>query len=123
MRTEPNHDQPARLKVAAGQYNPGCMLKSIVAARCGLLLITGCDSQTRNAAPSSEVKCSTARARIIADGLKKCGMILADNGGDWFISGAPDARWTWDDNLEMLRRIKGRDFEVVKMGAMITRTP
>jgi hypothetical protein len=58
-------------------------------------------------------------ARVILTGLKKYGMIVADNGGDWFISGAPDPRWN-DGELETLKRIKGKDFEVVKMGELIT---
>jgi hypothetical protein len=39
-------------------------------------------------------------------------MILADNGSPWFITGAPDRRWD-DDDLRGLRRITGRDLEVV----------
>ncbi len=58
-------------------------------------------------------------AQVILKGLKKYGMIVADNGGDWFISGAPDPRWN-DGELETLKRIKGKDFEVVKMGEMVT---
>ena len=57
-------------------------------------------------------------ARAIATALKRYGMILADNGSDWYISGAPDPRWD-DDELAALRRIKGSDFEVVKMGKII----
>ena len=45
-------------------------------------------------------------------------MILADNGGDWFISGAPDPRWN-DENLGTLKRVKGSDFEVVRMDGLI----
>jgi len=59
-------------------------------------------------------------ARVILTALKKYGMIVADNGGDWFVSGAPDSRWN-DEELETLKRVKGRDFEVVKMGEMVTR--
>ena len=47
-------------------------------------------------------------------------MINADNGGDWFVSGAPDPRWN-DDNLRTLKKVKGSDFEVVKMGTVVTR--
>jgi hypothetical protein len=61
-----------------------------------------------------------APARVILTALKKYGMIVADNGSDWFISGAPDPRWN-DDELGTLRRIKGRDFEVVRMGEIVTR--
>jgi hypothetical protein len=60
-----------------------------------------------------------ASAQVILKGLKKYGMIVADNGGDWFISGAPDPRWN-DGELETLKRVKGKDFEVVKMAEMIT---
>jgi hypothetical protein len=62
----------------------------------------------------------TGAARVILEGLKTHGMILADNGGDWFISGAPDERWV-SDELTPLRHVKGKDFEVIKMGAMTTR--
>jgi hypothetical protein len=59
-------------------------------------------------------------AQVILTALKKYGMIVADNGGDWFVSGAPDPRWK-DDELETLKRVKGRDFEVVKMGELVTK--
>ncbi|MBA4019105.1 MAG: hypothetical protein C0483_18210 [Pirellula sp.] len=59
-------------------------------------------------------------ARVIVDGLKKYGMILADNGSDWFVSGAHDPRWVQDE-LVPLRQIKGSDFEVVKMKGLVTR--
>jgi len=54
-----------------------------------------------------------AAAQVILRALKKHGMIVADNGGDWFISGAPDTRWS-DDDLHALKQVKGSDFEVVK---------
>ena len=57
-------------------------------------------------------------AQVILRALKKYGMILADNGGDWFISGAPDPRWN-DENLASLKRVLGRDFEVVDTGPII----
>lgn len=58
-------------------------------------------------------------AKVILTALKRYGMILADNGGPWFISGAPDPRWK-DDDLATLRQIKGSDFEVVQMGQVTT---
>jgi len=61
-----------------------------------------------------------ASAQVILKGLKKYGMILADNGGDWFISGAPNPRWN-DEELNTLKRVKGSDLEVVKMGEVVTR--
>jgi len=47
-------------------------------------------------------------------------MLLADNGSDWFLSGAPDPRWD-DEDLATLKRIKGRDLEVVALGRAVTR--
>ena len=53
--------------------------------------------------------------QVILRALKKYGMIVADNGSDWFLSGAPDARWN-DTQLNTLKNVHGRDFEVVRMG-------
>jgi hypothetical protein len=58
--------------------------------------------------------------QVILRALQKYGMIVADNGGQWFVSGAPDPRWN-DQNLHELKKVKGRDFEVVKMGKLVTR--
>jgi hypothetical protein len=58
--------------------------------------------------------------KVILTALKRYGMFVADNGGPWFLSGAPDSRWN-DDNLHALTKVKGRDFEVVKMGKLTTR--
>jgi hypothetical protein len=52
------------------------------------------------------------QARVVLEALKRYGMMVADNGSSWFISGAPDARWRNDD-LHTLARVKGSDFEVV----------
>jgi hypothetical protein len=60
------------------------------------------------------------QARVILEGLKAYGMLLADNGSDWFLNGAPDPRWD-DDDLNTLKRVKVRDFEVVMMGEIITK--
>lgn len=59
-------------------------------------------------------------AKVILTALKKYGMMLADNGSDWFVSGAPDARWK-DDDLGAMKRVKGSDFEVVKMDDIVAR--
>jgi hypothetical protein len=56
-------------------------------------------------------------AQVVLRALKKYGMIVADNGSDWFLSGAPDARWN-DTELNTLKNVRGRDFEVVRMGAI-----
>jgi hypothetical protein len=52
------------------------------------------------------------QARIVAQALKRYGMILADNGSPWFISGAPNRGWN-NDALHLLDRLHGADFEVV----------
>lgn len=52
------------------------------------------------------------QSRVILTALQHYGMIVADNGSSWFISGAPDSRWNNDD-LAQLRNIHGSDFEVV----------
>jgi hypothetical protein len=57
--------------------------------------------------------------QVILRALKKYGMILADNGSNWFISGAPDPRWN-DNDLNTLKSIKGSNFEVVKMENIVT---
>jgi hypothetical protein len=56
------------------------------------------------------------QSRVVLEALKKYGMIVADNGSNWYISGAPDRRWSNDD-LHSLNRVKGSDFEVVDTGA------
>jgi hypothetical protein len=53
-----------------------------------------------------------AQARVVLETLKRYGMILADNGSPWYISGAPDPRWSNDD-LHSLGALTGADFEVV----------
>ena len=52
------------------------------------------------------------QARVVARALKRYGLIVADNGSDWFVSGAPHPRWD-NDQLASLRGLTGRDFEVV----------
>jgi hypothetical protein len=56
--------------------------------------------------------------QVICAGLKKYGMIVADNGSDWFISGAPDSRWS-DANLRDLKSVTGDAFEVVYTGEVV----
>jgi len=53
--------------------------------------------------------------QVILRAMKTYGMFVADNGSDWYVSGAPDPRWD-DDELRQLRQVKGRDFEVVYTG-------
>jgi len=53
--------------------------------------------------------------QVILRALKRYGMFVADNGADWYISGAPDPRWS-DEELHELHSVQGRDFEVVYTG-------
>ena len=52
------------------------------------------------------------QSRVILRALKRYGMILADNGSAYYVSGAPDPRWN-DDDLHDLHGITGSMFEVV----------
>ena len=52
------------------------------------------------------------QVRVILTALKRYGMIVADNGSNWFISGAPDPRWN-DNALHAIGGVTGADFEVV----------
>jgi hypothetical protein len=56
--------------------------------------------------------------RIILTALKRYGMIVADNGSNWFLSGAPDDRWSNDD-LHALGAVPGSDFEVVNTSSLL----
>jgi hypothetical protein len=57
------------------------------------------------------------QARVVAQALKTYGMILADNGSPWYISGAPNPRWN-DNALHALGELSGRDFEVVDTSSL-----
>ena len=56
--------------------------------------------------------------RVILQALKEYGMMLADNGSAWFISGVPDERWD-NDVLAELRQVKGADFEAVDVSGLM----
>ena len=52
------------------------------------------------------------QARVVLTALKRYGMLVADNGANWYITGAPSPGWS-NDQLHTLGRVKGSDFEVV----------
>ena len=52
------------------------------------------------------------QARIVLQALKEYGMIVADNGSNWYVSGAPSPKWS-NDQLHTLGRVPGSAFEVV----------
>jgi hypothetical protein len=66
---------------------------------------------------SYDISRFTGPAKIILVALKTYGMILADNGSSFFVSGASDAGWD-DDNLDELKTVPGTAFEVVKHGTI-----
>jgi len=53
------------------------------------------------------------QSRVILGALKRYGMILADNGSPWYVSGSPARGWNNDD-LHQLQRVHGDAFEVVR---------
>jgi hypothetical protein len=57
-------------------------------------------------------------ARVILEALKKYGMMLADNGSPWYISGAPDEQWD-NDVLHELDDVMGSDFEAVDVSPLM----
>jgi hypothetical protein len=57
------------------------------------------------------------QTRIVLQALKTYGMILADNGSNWYVSGAPSPKWSNDD-LHSIGRIHGSDFEVVDTSSL-----
>jgi hypothetical protein len=57
-------------------------------------------------------------AAAIAAALKRYGLIVADNGSNWFFSGTSDKRWN-DENLNQLKSIPGSAFEVVRSAAQV----
>jgi hypothetical protein len=62
--------------------------------------------------PSVDPANFSAQTRPIVRALQRYGMILADNGSPWFLSGAPDPRWD-NDTLRELRTLRGADFEAI----------
>jgi hypothetical protein len=57
----------------------------------------------------------TGQARIIATAMQQYGVIVADNGSNWFFQGAPSPGWD-DDDLNQLKDVSGDWFEVVDTG-------
>jgi hypothetical protein len=66
-----------------------------------------------------DVTSLTPQARVIATAMQHYGLIVADNGSNWFFQGAPDPGWN-DTDLNQLKAISGSDFEVVYTGPVQT---
>ena len=62
------------------------------------------------------------QARIVLRALKEYGMIVADNGSDWYISGAPHPKWS-NEQLHTLHRVPGSAFEVVDTSILEPKIP
>lgn len=66
---------------------------------------------------SYDISRFTGQARVILEALKTYGLIVADNGSSWYVTGAPDRRWD-DDNLHSLGQVPGSAFEAVRTGPL-----
>jgi len=68
---------------------------------------------------SFDISTFSATNQVILRALKTYGMILADNGSSWYLSGAPDERWNNDDLRQLQTRVHGSDFEAVDTSSLI----
>lgn len=62
---------------------------------------------------SFNISTYSPNVQVILKAMKKYGMIVADNGSNWYVGGAPDPRWN-DSELAALSSVKGTNFEVVQ---------
>lgn len=58
------------------------------------------------------------QGRVLLRAMQKYGLILADNGSAWYISGAPDERWDNDALTADFNRVRGSDFEAVNVSSL-----
>jgi hypothetical protein len=68
---------------------------------------------------SFDISSYPADDQVILTALKTYGMMVADNGSNWFLSGAPDSRWNVND-LNLLKNLVGSDFEAVDLTPEVT---
>jgi len=68
---------------------------------------------------SFDISAYPPQAQVVLRAFKTYGMIVADNGSDWFFTGSPDPNWD-DTQLNTLKQVRGGDFEVVQMGPLVT---
>jgi hypothetical protein len=66
---------------------------------------------------SANIASFPKQSRVVMRALQRYGMILADNGSPWYVSGAPNKHWSNDD-LHSLGRLTGADFEVVDTSSL-----
>jgi len=60
----------------------------------------------------------SGQSLVILEALKRFGLIVADNGSPWFITGAPNPGWN-DENLEEIKQVPGAEFEAVETGPIL----
>ncbi|HEY8178100.1 MAG TPA: hypothetical protein VIH19_05860 [Candidatus Limnocylindria bacterium] len=99
-RTRSSHIYPARHHAGAGS--------------CGCLPPMGLRVRLKKYFDVSDF---SPRMQVILRAMKRYGMILADNGSPWFFSGTSDVLWN-DDELNELKSLHGRDFEVVNTSSL-----
>jgi len=68
---------------------------------------------------SFDISSFSPQVQVILRALKKFGMILADNGSSWYISGVPDARWDNDMLVGELHQVPGSAFEAVDVSSLM----
>ncbi len=68
---------------------------------------------------SVDISGYSANVQVILRALQQYGMFVADNGSPFYLSGAPDPRWS-DDDLHTMTQLEGSDFEVVEMQGIVT---
>jgi len=66
---------------------------------------------------SVDISAFPKQARVVLEALKTYGMILADNGSPWYVSGAPNSHWS-NDQLSAMKQLTGADFEVVDTSSL-----
>ncbi|TDT15532.1 hypothetical protein BDK89_1103 [Ilumatobacter fluminis] len=66
---------------------------------------------------SYDVSSLSGQAKVIAVAMQRYGLIVADNGSNWYFQGAPDPGWD-DDDLNQLKAVPGTAFEVVDTGSI-----
>jgi hypothetical protein len=99
-RTRSSHIYPARHHAGAGS--------------CGCLPPMGLRVRLKKYFDVSDF---SPRMQVILRAMKRYGMILADNGSPWYFSGTSDVLWN-DDELNQLKSLHGRDFEVVNTSSL-----
>jgi hypothetical protein len=68
---------------------------------------------------SFDISSFSPAMRVILTAMKRYGIILADNGSAWYVSGAPDPRWNDDDLVRSFHRIPGSAFEAVDASSLM----